>query len=52
MYPRQESNLDNQLRRLVFYPLNYEGKEDVFFGVGYAGFEPATVCLRGNCSTN
>ena len=25
MYPRQESNLDLKFRKLLFYPLNYEG---------------------------
>ena len=24
-YPRQESNLDLEFRKLLFYPLNYEG---------------------------
>lgn len=24
--PHQESNLDRKLRKLAFYPLNYEGK--------------------------
>ncbi len=24
-YPRQESNLDLKFRKLLFYPLNYEG---------------------------
>ena len=27
--PRQESNLDHKLRKLAFYPLNYEGSLDV-----------------------
>ena len=31
---REESNLDNQLRRLVFYPLNYES-----LGVGSEYYE-------------
>lgn len=26
MYPRQESNLDLKFRKLLFYPLNYEGR--------------------------
>ena len=62
MYPHQESNLDLQLRRLLLYPLSYGGlalkyfqkihSKKFFKNVGYAGFEPATIGLRGRCSTN
>lgn|GEM_PF-1458086 len=34
-WPREESNLDQELRSLLFYPLNYGA-------VGAAGLEPAT----------
>ncbi len=36
MSPREESNLDQELRSLLFYPLNYGGKTFV----GLPGFEP------------
>jgi hypothetical protein len=41
--PREESNLHVQLRRLVFYPLNY--RENKWWGA-----LPATNSLEGYCS--
>lgn len=32
--PRQESNLDHKLRKLAFYPLNYEGSQNSFTSIG------------------
>ena len=49
--PRRESNSHQGLRRPLLYPLSYKGGLSVR-SVGRAGFEPATVGLRGHCSTN
>ena len=35
-------------KTLVFLRLFYR----IVYTVGAGGFEPSTVCLRGNCSTN
>jgi hypothetical protein len=60
LYPQEESNLYIQLRRLVFYPLNYRGilrqagKAGVLSvelqGEKMAGGVPATNSLEGYCS--
>ena len=34
-YPQEESNLYGQLRRLVFYPLNYGGKLVPTYQIGF-----------------
>ena len=35
--PHQESNLDPELRSLLFYPLNYEGAEGAGYPLSYRG---------------
>src|SRR3954468_12873376 len=35
MWPRQESNLDLELRKLLYYPLYYEAGRDAKVGVTY-----------------
>ena len=44
--PGKIRTCDQQLRRLMLYPLSYGAMERG------TGLEPATICLEGRCSTN